>query len=740
VVTTSCSRNPIDRTAFDAAGGVDAADTARSGDTGRDLGGNAADAADVARMLPDASPDAPIDQRSDLPGDPPVDRSNPGDATNDTFDGRGSNDGIDANPGDSMSCPVDCNHLPNVRPDVVGICRAGHCVLPGGACLDGFENCTPSFDDGCETDLSTDENCGQCGYNCLAGSSSCGTLSGSHICLLNCAPPTPDRCDMVCTDLQTDSINCGVCGAYCPLPHSFGSGCKQGACEIAGCYTGWANCTSEPGCETELGTTENCGSCGDKECGLENTLFTCNDGTGCGAAVCAPGYANCDDTSPDCETPFTASAGCLPRYLRASAIPALVFGAVATAIAPDGSIFLAGTFKGTVDFDPSAGQDIRTSANDADGYITKFNADGSYAWTSVLAGRGEMSLTALAATATGAVVATGSYWDTVDLDPGPSTDFHFTLTPLQDEPFVVKLAASGAFVWGRSFAGTSDGTQGQGNAIAVDASEAVYVGGYYLGDMDFDPSAATDAHSSAHTTGFLAKLDATGSFGWARTFANGDCDSSLFSVTVATDGSVWGTGPGPSGQGCTLTSRSDGDVIDAILVVKLGATGDARGMWSIGEASSGAYSSAIATGPNGAVYIGGTVYSGPVDFDPGPGVAQRWFGTYGGGFVVQLDAVGSFRWIRVIDKVSIGSLAGTRDGGVIAGASAPGGFVTRLTADGGAVWTFLAGGPSTLTLSVAAGATDFAVAGSSSGSADFDPGPDVDLFSGDLTFVSRYAF
>ena len=67
-------------------------------------------------------------------------------------------------------------------------------------------------------------------------------------------------------------------------------------------------------------------------------------------------------------------------------------------------------------------------------------------------------------------------------------------------------------------------------------------------------------------------------------------------------------------------------------------------------------------------------------------------------------------------------------------------FVTKLSSDGGSGWSFAPGSSNTVLESVAAGASTFAIAGHHSGSADFNPGPGMDIIFGDVTFLSRFAF
>jgi hypothetical protein len=68
------------------------------------------------------------------------------------------------------------------------------------------------------------------------------------------------------------------------------------------------------------------------------------------------------------------------------------------------------------------------------------------------------------------------------------------------------------------------------------------------------------------------------------------------------------------------------------------------------------------------------------------------------------------------------------------------GTVTKLGPDGKPGWTFAIGGTSTVPNSVAARGATFAVAGTSHGSEDFDPGTGIDVVFGDIIFLSRFTF
>jgi len=668
--------------------------------------------------------------------------------------GTGGSNVVDARPPDlapdriSMpdvgGCPVDCSKLPHVNPNAGVTCINGVCNLNGfGSCAPGFAHCSGTPNIGCEADLLTSSNCGGCGIQCFSGTS-CQTVNSYNYCLVPCQAPTPTRCDFSCVDLQTDLGNCGSCAAFCTGTNERVA-CQQGKCVSLGCNDSTvADCTSDPGCETFLGNDPNCGGCNDPACSLNNTMFTCSDGLGCKASICSIGFANCNATNPDCETAVASTApgsgNCLPTYVASVGLATQLTTTALTAIASDGSFFIASVYQGAVDFDPSSmGRDVRT-ANDTDGFVTKFNADGSYAWTATLGGRGTLTLTALATTPQGGVVASGFYQDTIDLDPSAGQDIHITNDTFEYDAYVVEIASNGTEVWGRTFAGTSFGANGTVGGVAVDSAGAVYVAGSFSGTVDFDPGPGDASHTPpVDTSAFIVKLDSGGLFAWVRAFDDPDCTTFLQAITIATDGSIWAAGSLSAGPTCALGPERATYPIDDVLIVKLGNAGATRTVWTVGEMDTDD-GLAIAAGRNGAVYVGGMA-ADDVDMNPGPGVAKRWFGPHAqSGFVLALAADGTYQWSRVLSGASVDTMASAPDGGVIVTGSSGQAFVSRLTPNGDSVWTVPIGDSSVSVQSVASSGTSFAIAGSSSGTEDFDPGPSLDLLFGDLSFVSRFTF
>ncbi len=639
------------------------------------------------------------------------------------------------------SCPVDCEHLPHVKPGTA-LCSNGHCAFLGQPCEDGFAHCSNDPNDGCEAALSSPLSCGSCTTRCFSPYSACEPNNDTYVCSRVCVAPLPDSCDSECVDFQNDVNSCGGCGVSCYVPNALPN-CVLGQCTVGKCNADRADCTSDPGCETTLGTIDSCAGCGDKACSIANALFSCSSSASCATALCAPGFGNCDPSAPDCETSFDSGGACLPTYLGTSSIASSSsFFNLAVAIGADGSYFMGGEFANTVDFDPTDGVDLHTAADDQDAYITKLNADGSYAWTRTLAGRGIATVNGLAGASDGAIVAVGGYGDSIDLDPGTGVDFHETATQSTSDGYVVKLAADGSFVWGRTFAAADPTSSDDAKGVALDANDSVYAVGGYQGTVDFDPSAATALHTSAQGTGMVVKLTSAGAFSWAAALDDMNCLAILRKIAIASDGALWTVGMVISGPGCVHSNAPTSS--SAALIAAFEPAGNLRGTWTVGGLdgdAGGADGGGVAAAANGAIYVSGTA-SNVVDLDPGPKVAMHLVGGPNGGFILKLAGDASLLWAHTIVAGNLFSIASTADGGVLGLGPWPGSFVTKVNGDGSGAWSFVSGNDWTSPAGIAARGHAFAlVGGHSLVAADFDPGPNTDIISGgDVAFLSRFSF
>jgi hypothetical protein len=222
-------------------------------------------------------------------------------------------DGVDANGCETSlrtltncaACGITCD-----RANAAESCDTGACTL--GACNAGYADCDLDGGNGCETNIRTLNNCGTCGTTCSLANATTGCSTGSCE-LLSCNPGWSD-CDgnpaNGCETPLNTLTNCGTCGAVC-APTAGNGDCSSGTCRVSSCAAGFDDCddVDANGCETNIRTLSDCGSCG-TSCSRANATASCGSGV-CGILSCDTGWSNCDGIDANgCETPINTLANC----------------------------------------------------------------------------------------------------------------------------------------------------------------------------------------------------------------------------------------------------------------------------------------------------------------------------------------------------------------------------------------------------------------------------------------------
>jgi gliding motility-associated-like protein/uncharacterized delta-60 repeat protein len=296
---------------------------------------------------------------------------------------------------------------------------------------------------------------------------------------------------------------------------------------------------------------------------------------------------------------------------------------IASAMATDasGNVYITGQYAGTADFDPGAATVNLTSAGGFDVFVAKFNAAGDLLWAKSLGGLQTDNGRSIAIDALGNVLITGTFMNTVDFNPGAGVN---TLTSTGNwDVFVCKLDVNGDYVWAGAMGGAFSFDIGE--AVAVDASNHVYVTGSFTNTGDFDPTSGTTLFTSAGQEDiFLVKMDgSTGNLIWNRQIGGPSGDQTR-GLTIDAAGNVLATGAFVStvdfdpGAGIFPLTAMGNDV----FVLKLES--DADFLWAVAMGgSSEDVGQAIKTDASGNVYSTGYFAYGdgsPHDFDPGAGV------------------------------------------------------------------------------------------------------------------------
>ena len=309
-----------------------------------------------------------------------------------------------------------------------------------------------------------------------------------------------------------------------------------------------------------------------------------------------------------------------------------------------GNVYTTGWFGGTVDFDPGTGINNLISNGGADIFIQKLDASGNLLWVKQMGGNGADYAPSITTDTLGNVYTTGGFQGIVDFNPGTGV-YNLTSNGSWDI-FIQKLDASGSLLWVKQMGGT-DG--GYGRSITTDASENVYITGYFKDAVDFDPGVGVNSLTSNGSWDiFIQKLDDSGNLLWVKQMGGTDDDRS-YSITKDTSGNVYTTGcffgtidfdPGIGVN--NLTSNGSWD----IFIQKLDDSGNLLWVKQMGGTDFDSGQS-ITTDASGNVYTTGS-FEDTVDFDPGTGINNL---TSNGGadiFIQKLDASGNLLWVKQV--------------------------------------------------------------------------------------------
>lgn len=172
----------------------------------------------------------------------------------------------------------------------------------------------------------------------------------------------------------------------------------------------------------------------------------------------------------------------------------------------NGNVFIIGTFRDTVDFDPGSGVYNLFCANwfatssDYDIFIEKLDSNGSFVWAQKIGGNGSDFGYDLALDKLGNVYITGTCFNSVDLNPGAGT---FMVSGNPVATYLVKLTNSGAFVWGKAMWGPSNSTRGF--HLAVDDFNEIYLTGEFDNSTYFTPPSGGLLTSTFGYSAFVVK-------------------------------------------------------------------------------------------------------------------------------------------------------------------------------------------------------------------------------------------
>lgn len=310
---------------------------------------------------------------------------------------------------------------------------------------------------------------------------------------------------------------------------------------------------------------------------------------------------------------------------------------------PAGNVYLTGTFGGTVDFDPGIG--IQSfSAPGLGLFMQKLNPAGQLSWVNTFTGAGSITAKKIKYY-NNRIYATGSYFQTIDFDPGPGNT---SINASQyADAYVCKYNTNGSLIWAKTL---GDSAAVSANDVFCDASGHVISGGHFIQRGDFDPGTSTYYITPAGGFDvYISKLDSNGNFVWAKTFP-GPGSELLDAMDVDANGNIYlcvsfsssfDADPGLASAMVNTTS-----ITGATAIIKLDSNGNFLWAGQFGEGSAGymnCYS--ISASASGATAVTG-FYSGNADFDPSSTVAMHTSNGNPDGFLLKLQPTGNLDFVN----------------------------------------------------------------------------------------------
>ncbi len=247
-----------------------------------------------------------------------------------------------------------------------------------------------------------------------------------------------------------------------------------------------------------------------------------------------------------------------------------ITAAQATAVDASGNVYVIGTATGNF------GSQLNQATQDV--YLTKYDSAGNVVWQNLLGSAGTANGYGLALDPSGGVVVTGA--STADLTTTSVADGN-------NDSFVARYDASGNQTWIKQIQTLATN---QSNAVSVDASGNIYIGGSVSGGV---VGAGQTAQGKADA--YLAKFDSKGKLLAENQFGGGGNDS-VAATATAPDGSLY-VASVQSGH-AILAKYANGDITAAPAWTQ-----------DLGDLAAGGSIGGLAVA-NGQVYVSGSSSNG----------------------------------------------------------------------------------------------------------------------------------
>lgn len=284
----------------------------------------------------------------------------------------------------------------------------------------------------------------------------------------------------------------------------------------------------------------------------------------------------------------------------------------AIAVSPEGSVYAAGAFVDSADFDPDTSRHIEYANGSNDMYILKLDPSGSLNWVNAIGGPGVETIASMVLDDTLNLYACGSFTDTLDFSP--NTGSRIIESKGLYDGFVQKLDSSGKHIWTFSFGSSGFDVASD---IVVDKTGNSWVTGYFSDTLTIGPNKLI---SNGKEDVVILKINSKGSLVWMKQIGGLGVDKGL-SISLDKNDLPYLTGTfensiylNPISTGIPVSSKGGKDV----FLVGLDINGNFRWGQTWGG-SAVEQPCKLVINSNNELFCFGQFFD-RVDFDPGNGV------------------------------------------------------------------------------------------------------------------------
>jgi hypothetical protein len=328
------------------------------------------------------------------------------------------------------------------------------------------------------------------------------------------------------------------------------------------------------------------------------------------------------------------------------------------------NVYVTGSYRGTVDFDPGAGTNNLASAGNQDCFLLKLNSFGNFVWARSMGGTLDDYGSAIEIDAASAnLYLTGTYNGTADFNP--SAAVNNLISYGAQDAWVGKYDVNGNYAWAVHLGGTA-GDYGYDLKVGASNNYVYCIGNFAGTSVTLTPGCSCPTYSSQGGTNsdiYCVKLTCSGGGYNSLGLIGGPGSEFGVGITLDAAENIYMCGqfsmacdmdPGFGTVNLASAGSADG------FVVKLSSTFVHQWSNKWGSTSSDACTE-LDIDPLGNLYITGN-YNGTVDFDPGVGTyTLAANGANSDCYVMKLNNGGNFVWAKDWGATGLGDYASDID-------------------------------------------------------------------------------